>query len=109
MALEPKPGILEISPYVGGRASVPGMARVHKLSSNESPLGPSPKALASLDGALPSLSLYPEGSARHLREAIAQFFGLDPARIIASGGGSDALLHLLADAYLRHRAQAGVG
>ena len=46
MSLEPKPGILEIAPYVGGRASVPGVAKVHKLSSNESPLGPSPKALA---------------------------------------------------------------
>jgi histidinol-phosphate aminotransferase len=101
MRLEPKPGILEISPYVGGRASVPGLARAHKLSSNESPLGPSPNALAVLDEARPSLSIYPEGSARLLREAIAQFFNLDPARIIASGGGSDALLHLLADAYLR--------
>jgi hypothetical protein len=41
----PKPGISEISPYVGGRSSVPGVAKPIKLSSNESPLGPSPKAL----------------------------------------------------------------
>jgi histidinol-phosphate aminotransferase len=101
MALDPKPGILEISPYVGGRASVPGVARAHKLSSNESPLGPSPKALAALDQARPSLSIYPEGSARLLREAIGEFFGLDPARILASGDGSDALLTMLANAYLR--------
>jgi histidinol-phosphate aminotransferase len=101
MSLEPKPGILEISPYVGGRASVPGVAKVHKLSSNESPLGPSPKALAALDEAKTSLSIYPEGSARVLREAIGEFFGLDPARIVASGDGSDALLTLLANAYLR--------
>jgi histidinol-phosphate aminotransferase len=101
MSLEPKPGILEISPYVGGRASVPGVARVHKLSSNESPLGPSPKAMAAVDEAKASLSLYPEGSARLLREAIGGFFGLDPARIVTSGDGSDALLTLLANAYLR--------
>jgi len=101
MSPEPKPGILDISPYVGGRASVPGVAKAHKLSSNESPLGPSPKALAALDEAKASLSVYPEGSARLLREALSEFFGLDPARIVASGGGSDALLHLLADAYLR--------
>ena len=101
MSLDPKPGISDISPYVGGRASVPGMARAHKLSSNESPLGPSPKALAALDEAKASLSVYPEGSARLLREAIAEFFDLDPARIVASGGGSDALLHLLANVYLR--------
>ncbi len=100
MSPEPKPGTHDISPYVGGRASVPGVARAHKLSSNESPLGPSPKALAALDEAKASLSVYPEGSARLLRHAIGEFFGLDPARIVASGGGSDAVLHLLADAYL---------
>ena len=100
MSPEPKPGILDITPYVGGRASVPGVAKAHKLSSNESPLGPSPNAMAALDEAKASLSAYPEGSARLLREALGEFFGLDPARIVASGGGSDALLHLLADAYL---------
>jgi len=101
MTPEPKPGILDISPYVGGRASAPGVAKVFKLSSNESPLGPSPKALAALDEAKASLSLYPEGSARPLREAIAEFHKLDPARIVTSGDGSDALLTLLANAYLR--------
>ena len=69
MGLTPKPGILEITPYVGGRATVPGVTKVFKLSSNESPLGPSPAALAALDQAKASLSLYPEGSAALLREA----------------------------------------
>ena len=101
MSPTPKPGILEISPYVGGRASAPGVAKVHKLSSNESPLGPSPKALAALDEAKASLSLYPEGSARMLREAIGEAFGLNPARIVVSGDGSDALLTMLANAHLR--------
>ena len=59
----PKPGILDISPYVGGRAGVPGVAKVHKLSSNESPLGPSPAVLAALDAAKAAVALYPEGSA----------------------------------------------
>jgi len=101
MTLAPKPGILDIAPYVGGRASVPGVAKVFKLSSNESPLGPSPAALAALDEAKASLSLYPEGSARLLREAIGEVFDLDPARIVASGDGSDALLTMLANAYLQ--------
>lgn len=101
MSPEPKPGILQISPYIGGRASVPGAAKSHKLSSNESPLGPSPKALAALDEAKASLSVYPEGSARLLREAIAEFFVLDARRIVASGDGSDALLTMLANAFLR--------
>ena len=47
------------------------------------------------------LELYPEGSARILREAIGEVYGLDPARIVASGDGSDALLTMLANAYLR--------
>jgi len=101
MSPTPKPGIPDISPYVGGRASVPGATKVCKLSSNESPLGPSPKALAALDEAKASLALYPEGSARLLRKAIGEVFGLDPARIVASGDGSDALLTMLANAYLR--------
>jgi histidinol-phosphate aminotransferase len=101
MSPTPKPGILEISPYVPGRSSAPGAAGVCKLSSNESPLGPSPKVLAALDEAKASLSLYPEGSARLLREAIGEFFGLDPARIVTSGDGSDALLTMLANAHLR--------
>jgi len=101
MTPSPRPGILDISPYVGGRASVPGLAKVWKLSSNESPLGPSPKALAALDEAKASLSLYPEGSARLLRETLGEVFGLDPARIVASGDGSDMLLTLLANAYVQ--------
>ncbi len=48
MALTPKPGILDITPYVGGRAAVAGVENVIKLSSNESPLGPSPKAVEAL-------------------------------------------------------------
>jgi len=97
----PKPGILDISPYVGGRSTVAGVAKVVKLSSNESPLGPSPLALAALEEAKASLSLYPEGSGRMLREAIGEAFGLDPARIVTSGDGSDALLTMLANAYLQ--------
>ena len=103
MTLTPRPGILDISPYVGGRASVPGVAKVWKLSSNESPLGPSPAALEALKTAADDVSLYPEGSARILREAIGETYGLDPARLIGSGDGSDALLTMLAAAYLSPR------
>ena len=92
---------MEITPYIGGRASVAGVEKVIKLSSNESPLGPSPKAVEALVKASRDLELYPEGSAQILREAIGEVYGLDPARIVASGDGSDALLTMLANAYLR--------
>ena len=38
---QPRPGVLAIDPYVPGRSTAPGVARVFKLSSNETPLGPS--------------------------------------------------------------------
>jgi histidinol-phosphate aminotransferase len=96
----PKPGILDIELYVGGRSAVPGVAKVHKLSSNESPLGPSPKAVAALTAAAHDLQLYPDGNSCLLREAIGKIYGLDPVRIVVGGEGSGPLLTLLANAYL---------
>ncbi len=100
MTLVPKPGLLQITPYVGGRAEVGGAVTPIKLSSNETPLGPSPEAVAAFREASHALDIYPEGSARILREAIGESFGLDPARIVC-GNGSDELLTLMANAYLR--------
>lgn len=100
MMLTPKPGILDITPYVGGRAHIAGVADATKLSSNETALGASPKAVEAFLAAAKGLSVYPEGSARILRDAIAEIYGLDPGRILC-GNGSDELLTLLANAYLR--------
>jgi histidinol-phosphate aminotransferase len=101
MSLTPKPGILDISPYLGGRAAVPGVDKVFKLSSNESPLPPSPKAMEALAAAGSSLTLYPEGSAQLLREAIAEVYKINSDRIVTSGEGSGALITMLANAYLQ--------
>lgn len=97
---EPRPGVLAIDPYVPGRSTAPGVARVFKLSSNETPLGPSPHAIAAYRAAAGELQDYPDGAATALREAIGAAFGLDPARIVC-GAGSDELLNLIARAYLR--------
>jgi histidinol-phosphate aminotransferase len=95
----PRPGVLEIEPYVPGKSGAPGLAKVHKLSSNETPLGPSPQALAAYRDAGARLELYPDGAATALRAAIAQKYGLNPARIVC-GAGSDELLQLLAHAFI---------
>jgi histidinol-phosphate aminotransferase len=95
----PKPGISDIAPYVPGKSGAKGK-RVFKLSSNESPLGPSPKAMEAYRAAASSLALYPDGAASDLREAIAARYGLNAQRIVC-GAGSDELLQLLAHAYLR--------
>ena len=96
---QPRPGVLTIDPYVPGKSTAPGVARVIKLSSNESPLGPSPKAIAAYKAVADHLEDYPDGASTELREAIGRAFGLDPGRIVC-GAGSDDLLNLLADAYL---------
>ncbi len=95
----PKPGILDIEPYVPGKSRAPEGVELIKLSSNETPLGPSPKAREAMAEAASHLELYPDGTAAALREAIAEVHGL-PARNILAGNGSDELLGLLAQAYL---------
>ncbi len=95
----PGPGVLTINPYVGGKSGDPDTGRVFKLSSNETPLGPSPTARQAFTDAGSSLELYPDGGAYELREAIAQRYGLKLERIVC-GAGSDEILSLLAQAYL---------
>ena len=96
---QPRSGVLDIAPYVPGKSSAPGLAKVFKLSSNETPLGPGPKAIEAYRACAEHLEDYPDGAASDLREAIGAAFGLDPARIVC-GAGSDDLLNLIARAYL---------
>jgi len=95
---QPQPGILDIAPYMPGKAGAPGSNAV-KLSSNESPLGASPRAVEAFQAAATRLDIYPEGSSRILRTALGEVHGIDPDTIVC-GNGSDDLLHLLAQCYL---------
>jgi histidinol-phosphate aminotransferase len=96
---QPRPGVLDISPYVPGKSVATGGDKHHKLSSNETPLGPSPAALAAYRDAAQALERYPDGTATALRNAIGAAFGLNPDRIIC-GAGSDEVLNLIAHAYI---------
>lgn len=96
---QPKPGILDIEAYVPGESKLPAGLKPIKLSSNETPLGPSLKAIEAFREVAGELERYPDGAATHLRAAIAGRFGLNPQRIIC-GAGSDELLTMLAHAYL---------
>ncbi|MBB3017100.1 histidinol-phosphate aminotransferase [Microvirga lupini] len=95
---QPRPGVMQIDAYVPGKSKAAGGAKIHKLSSNETPLGPSPKAMEAIR-TFDHLELYPDGAATRLREAIAARYGLDPNRIIC-GAGSDELLALITHAYV---------
>src|SRR5579864_3649559 len=94
----PGPGILDIAPYIGGDAKLEGVERPIRLASNESALGPSPKAIAAYRALAHEIHRYPEGSAELLREALGSHHNLDPERIVC-GAGSDELIGLLLRAY----------
>ena len=79
---QPRKGVLDIDAYVPGKSNAPGVAKVFKLSSNETPLGPSPKAIEAFKKAGETLSLYPEGtSAVKLRSGTMT--GFPPAACVA--------------------------
>lgn len=98
-APKPRPGIMNIKPYVPGSSSAPGAQKVYKLSSNESALGASPKAVEAYQRAAQNLFLYPDGGSTVLREKIGEKHKLNPANIIC-GAGSDEILQLLTKAYV---------
>ena len=95
----PKPGILDIAPYVGGKSSIAGVAAPMKLSSNENALGAGARAREAFVGALDSIHIYPDGRANTLRQAVADHHGLEPERLIF-GNGSDEVFALLNQTYL---------
>lgn len=95
----PKPGILDIPPYVPGRAKAEGFADPIKLSANENALGSSPKAQEAYAAAAANLHMYPDPKAAIVRTAIAERYGLEPERLIF-GCGSDEVFQILNQVYL---------
>jgi histidinol-phosphate aminotransferase len=96
---QPKPGILQISPYTPGKAKAQGFERPLKLSANENAFGCSPAAREAFAAAAGDLALYPDPNATALRAAIAARHGLEPERLVF-GCGSDELFSLACQAYL---------
>ena len=59
----PHQGVLDIAPYVPGKSTATGGTKLHKLSSNETPLGASPAAIAAYKAVADRLEHYPDGAA----------------------------------------------
>lgn len=78
---------------------------VVKLSSNENPLGASPRAIAAIQAAAPNIYRYPDAGAQALRQGLADHFGLTP-EMIACTNGSDEMVFLLCLAFLREGDEA---
>ena len=95
----PRAGIQRIAPYVQGKSEIAGIESPIKLSSNESSLGPSEKAIEAYKSAHLSLHRYPDGDQIALRQAIAEVHGLHSQNIVC-GNGSDELIRLVTRAYV---------
>ena len=95
----PRPGILDITPYVPGKSKADGVENPIKLSGIENILGCSPLARAAFVAAADQLNVYPDGRAEALRAAVAEHYGLEPERLIF-GDGTDEILHLINQTYL---------
>ncbi|MGB0372478.1 MAG: histidinol-phosphate transaminase [Opitutales bacterium] len=81
---------------------------IAKLASNESALGPSPKAIEAIREHAASAHLYPDGNATFLREALANKWSLGTDQFIF-GNGSNEVLELVARAFLSPGTEAIMG
>jgi histidinol-phosphate aminotransferase len=90
-----------MEPYTAGK-KLPGTL---KLSSNENPLGASPKAVEAARGAVEDSYRYPDKSIGELRLALANHLGVEQDRIIV-GNGSDELMVFAAGAFISPGSEA---
>lgn len=78
----------------------PGM-RV-RLSSNESPVGPSPKAVAAAQASLAEVHLYPDDQSKALRARLAEFEGVTTEQVAVANGSAALLMN-----FVDHQCQDG--
>jgi histidinol-phosphate aminotransferase len=98
-----RPILSSIEPYI----APPPLARLEaelgravvRLSANENPIGPSPRAVEAIRAEAGRIHLYPDGGAPALREAVAAALGVTSAHLLFGNGG-DEILTLLARALL---------
>ena len=99
-----KPWVRDLSPY---RPGVPpeelerelGIEGAIKLASNESPIGPSPRAIEAVSEAIAGVHRYPDGANFALRARVAERLEVDPGQLVF-GAGADEILELVVKAFL---------
>jgi histidinol-phosphate aminotransferase len=86
------PFVKDLVPYVPGEQ--PKLAKLVKLNTNENPYGPSPKALAAMQAELnDDLRLYPDPNGERLKQAVADYYGVQPAQVFVGNGSDEVLAH----------------
>jgi histidinol-phosphate aminotransferase len=82
-----------LDPYVPGKRIAGGI----KLSSNENPLGPSPRAMEAVARVVGDVNRYPDGGMTDLKAALAATWDVSPEMLVV-GNGSDEILVMIAGA-----------
>lgn len=100
-----RPEIFNLKPYIPGKPIEEvkrelGLSDVIKMASNENPLGASPLAVQAVREAIDQLHIYPDSNCYYLRQKLADKFGV-AENMILLGNGSDELLRLIAETFLR--------
>lgn len=96
-----RPEIVQMTPYIpikpfhvlSQELGIP-IDKITKLDANESPYGPSPRALQALSNLAFEAPIYPDPASQDLREALAQQLGV-LAEMVVIGAGADELIELL--------------
>ncbi|MCQ4346070.1 histidinol-phosphate transaminase [Pseudomonas stutzeri] len=87
------PFVKDLVPYVPGEQ--PKMSRLVKLNTNENPYGPSPKVLEAIRAELDdSLRLYPDPNGERLKQAIADYYGVQASQVFVGNGSDEVLAHV---------------
>jgi histidinol-phosphate aminotransferase len=85
--------VKELTPYVPGEQ--PKLSQLIKLNTNESPYGPSPKALAAIAAAnTEALRLYPDPNSDALKQSIAKLHDLTANQVFVGNGSDEVLAHV---------------
>ena len=96
--------VQETPPYTPGEQ--PEGTEYIKLNTNENPYPPSPRVLEAVrQAADESLRLYPNPTARVLREKIGEVYGFEPAQVFV-GNGMDEVLSLIVRTFVEVGEQA---
>ncbi|WP_443190131.1 histidinol-phosphate transaminase [Pseudomonas indica] len=86
------PFVKDLVPYVPGEQ--PKLAKLVKLNTNENPYGPSPKAITAMQAELGnSLRLYPDPNGERLKQAVADYYGVQTSQVFVGNGSDEVLAH----------------
>ncbi|KQQ57504.1 histidinol-phosphate aminotransferase [Pseudomonas sp. Leaf129] len=87
------PFVKDLVPYVPGEQ--PKVANLVKLNTNENPYGPSPKAIEAMRAELSdALRLYPDPNSDLLKQAVADYYGVQTNQVFLGNGSDEVLAHI---------------